>query len=370
MRIRIVTILFLAVVNIPLLIASSALSKEAALPDYLEQANAQVTNAAIVGTNLDELADDILIARNTIRNALNEYENNLGAFSGKLDKKAEPKVRHLAEMASLQAALITSKANAINNNRERLRLEGLVLETKAKIKIFDDLTEKVKSLQKLNQDQASQISGLNAKLASLNAELAAKGSVISSSDQKTADLLKALEEQKLATASAERRVAALSQENETLKNQLQQLRSTSDQLAAERRIKSFEAEIGKMGGLFKASPGVLSVTFPRSQMLKVTGRSTTITAAGEATITKIADLLKTYPEYRLKIRVHGFGPPTRNEDAASTDQMARFVREALLNKGKFEPATVEALGIGAAEPIYPKKNVEGNRRIEFVFLKH
>jgi len=104
-------------------------------------------------------------------------------------------------------------------------------------------------------------------------------------------------------------------------------------------------------------------------MLKVTGRSNSLTAAGDTALTKIASLLRTYSEYRMKIKVHGFGSPTRNEDAAATDQMARFVREALLNKGKFDPATVEALGIGAAEPVYPKKNSEGNRRIDFIFVK-
>ncbi len=370
MRKRARVIIFLLIFGIcATLPVAAAWSKEPALPDYLENANAQVTNAAIVAGNYPELADDILIARNTIRNALNEYEKNLGAFTGKLDKQAEPTVRQLAEMARLQAALVTAKANTIGHNQERIRLEGLIIENKAKIKVFDDLVAKAKTLKKQNADQASQIAGLNAKIASLSSELAAKGSVITSSDQKTADLLKALDEQKIATSSVEQRITALSQENEALKQQLSQLQSASEQLAADRRIKSFEAEVGKMGGLVKSAPEGLCLTLPRSQMLKVTGRSNSLTATGDTALTKIASLLRTYSEYRVKIKVHGFGSPTRNEDAAATDQMARFVREALLAKGKFDPATVEALGIGAAEPVYPKKNIEGNRRIDFIFVK-
>ena len=118
MRKRARVIIFLLIFGIcATLPVAAAWSKEPALPDYLENANAQVTNAAIVAGNYPELADDILIARNTIRNALNEYEKNLGAFTGKLDKQAEPTVRQLAETARLQAALVTAKANTIEIGR-------------------------------------------------------------------------------------------------------------------------------------------------------------------------------------------------------------------------------------------------------------
>jgi flagellar motor protein MotB len=347
----------------------SAWSKEPTLPDYLENANTQVVNASSVGGKYAELADDILIARNAIRTANSEYEKNLGTFSGKLDPKAEPAIRQLAEMARLQAALVIAKVGALYQDKERIRLEGQILDTKAKIKVFDDLVAKVKALKKQAADQGNQIASLNAKVASLNAELSAKGSAITTSDQKTSELLKALDEQKKATASSEQRVATLSQELEGLKQQLAQLQTATEQLSTEKRIKAFEAEIGKLGGIVKATAAGLTITFPRSQMLKVTGKSTTLTANGDNTLSKVADLMKTYPEYRIKLRVHGFGQPTRSEDASATDQMARFMREALLTKGKFEPSVVEALGVGAAEPIFPKKNVEGNRRVEFIFVK-
>jgi chromosome segregation ATPase len=361
--------IFLVAAFVCLSALTSAWSKEPDLPDYLGNANTQVNNAATVGGKYAELADDILIARNAIRTANSEYEKNLGAFSGKLDPKAEPTIRQLAEMARLQAALVIAKAGAINQDKERIRLEGLILETKAKIKVFDDLVAKAKAFKKQAADQESQIASLNAKVASLNAELSAKGSAIMSSDQKTSELLKALEEQKKATASSEQRVAALSRELEGLKQQLAQLQTTTEQLSTERRLKAFEAETGKLGGIVKATGAGLIVTFPRAQMLKVTGKSTTLTASGEGTLSKVAELMKTYPEYRLKLRVHGFGQPTRSEDASATDQMARFMREDLLTKGKFEPSMVEALGVGAAEPIFPKKNVEGNRRVEFIFVR-
>ncbi|QOX79653.1 hypothetical protein FY034_12110 [Trichlorobacter lovleyi] len=349
---------------IPLSVSAS----DEPLPAYLQQAQSAVAQVLSKGADLPALNDDILIAQNSLRNAEAEYKKNLG-WSGKLDQKAEPTVRYLAEAARLQAAVLLARIGKQDQDKEKSRLDGLITVTKSKIKVFDDLVAQVKALKKQSADQTSQITSLNAKVASLTAELSAKGSVITSSDQKTGELLKALDEQKKATASSEQRVAALTQELEGLKQQTAQLQATGEQLAAEKRIKAFEAEAGKLGGIVKTTSAGLSVTFPRSQMLKTTGKSTTLTPAGTTTIVRLADLLKTYPEYRIKLRVHGFGQPSRHEDAAATDQMARFIREGLLTKGKLEQATVEALGVGSAEPVYPKGNVEGNRRVEIIFVK-
>ena len=52
-----------------------------------------------------------------------------------------------------------------------------------------------------------------------------------------------------------------------------------------------------------------------------------------------------------------------------TDRVARLIRGAVVEKGKFDPAVVEALGAGTSEPIYPKSNTEGNRRVEITFVK-
>jgi len=138
--------LALAALLVTALTAPAIWAKEP-LPDFLETANTAVTTAATAGGSYPELADDILIAKNSIRNANTEYDKNLGAFSGKLDTKAEPLVRQLAETARLQASLVIAKAGAKNQDKERVRLEGLIRATKAKIKIFDDLVLQAKDLK-------------------------------------------------------------------------------------------------------------------------------------------------------------------------------------------------------------------------------
>jgi outer membrane protein OmpA-like peptidoglycan-associated protein len=111
----------------------------------------------------------------------------------------------------------------------------------------------------------------------------------------------------------------------------------------------------------------MTVIFARSSMIKAPKNDAT-TADGDKMIVQVTDLLKRYPEYRIKIKVHGFGQG-KTEDASATDRMARLIREALIEKGTLEPSGVEALGAGSAEPIYPKNNPEGNRRVEVTFVK-
>lgn len=338
------------------------------LPAWLQKAQTTVAQAALAADTVPELADDILIAQNSLRNAEAEYQKNLG-WTGKLDQKAEPGIRHLAELARLQASVVLATSAQRTHERTTKQLEQRITETRARIGVFDDLTARIKAQKKQLADQTGQIGGLTSQVASLTAELAAKGSAITSSDQKTNDLLKALDEQKKATASSQQQLASLNQELEGLKKESAVRKAAEQKLAAANHQMSFELELYRLGGSVKTGDNAQSITFSRSRLLKVSGKSTTLTQEGTATITRLAELIKAYPEYRVKLRVHGFGQPARSEDAAATDQMARFVREALLSKGGFEPATVEALGVGAAEPIYPKNNVEGNRRVEILFVK-
>jgi outer membrane protein OmpA-like peptidoglycan-associated protein len=141
---------------------------------------------------------------------------------------------------------------------------------------------------------------------------------------------------------------------------------SKEQIDSLNRQNNFMAEVGKLGGVIKAGSDNMTVIFVRSAILKAP-KNDTLTADGGKALQRIADLLKAYPEYRVKLKVHGFGP-AHNEDASATDRMARLIREALLAKGKFDLAVVEALGVGSVEPIYPK-NPEGNRRVEVTFVK-
>jgi chromosome segregation ATPase len=379
-----------------------------------------VEQAEAKSLELKSFTDEVLIARNFMKNSEDEYTKNLG-WSGKLDEKEEPTVRYFASMAEIQASVVLARARKIAQNRERIRLEQQLVEVKSKIKVFDEKNAEIaaikKSLTELNtafqalKDEKEQLSAKSSTLgsdmtvkstalasaerrvSSLSSDLDGCNKALTASEKKVADLASAelravslaseLDNCGKARSASEQKAAQLAADQEQARNEISRLRAdlaslaaakgvvesqSKEQIDALNRQKDFVAEIGKLGGVIKAGSDNMTVIIARSAMLKAP-RNDTLTAEGGKYAQRIAELLKAYPEYRLKLKVYGFGQPAKNEDASATDRMARLLREALLEKGKFDPATVEALGAGVVEPIYPKTNPEGNRRVEVTFVK-
>ena len=352
---------------------------ETEFPDYIRTAQASVGQAEAKAAQLKEYADDALIARNFLRNAEAEYKNNL-SWSGKLDAKAEPTVRYFAAMAQLQASVILSRAEKIAQEKERGRLEAQAAQVRSRIKVFDDKNADIAALKTEIAKRDAAIAGLNADLATKTASGSSAGQRVveltgevqtlkwslSTTEQKAAELGTELDRQKKGLEKANAEVARLKQELAAKGAEATQER---EQLQALSRARQFELEIGKLGGVIKASGDTIITIHARSALIKTSAKSVTVTAAGERLGLALAELIKSYPEYRAVVKVHGFGQPAKSEDAAATDQMARLLREVAVGKGKLDPAAVEALGVGQSEPIYPKSNPEGNRRVEITFVK-
>ena len=357
-----------------LLTSAAAYADEPVYPEYIRNARSQVDKAEAKSAELNSYTDEVLIARNYLKNSEAEYKKHLG-WSGKLDEKGEPTVRYFASMAEIQASIVLARAGKVSQDKERASLEQQLVEVKSKIKIFDDKNDEIAGIKKGLTELNAALMALKDEKEQLVAKTAAQDSDISA--------------KATAMATAERRVATLSTELascmksqtqlEQAQNEISKLKAeltakrvaesqSKEQIGALNRQKDFAVEVGKLGGVIKGDSDNLTVIFGRSSMLK-SPKNDTLTADGGKALDRIADLLKGYPEYRVKLKVHGFGQPTKNEDASATDRMARLIREALLEKGKFDPATVEALGAGSAEPIYPKANIEGNRRLEVTFVK-
>ncbi len=384
--------LVIRVVLAGLLILSPVLSvaaDEPVYPAYVQAAQSLVEKASSRAADLQNFTDEVLIARNFIRNAEAEYKKNL-SWTGTLDPKAEPTVRYFSAMAELQASVVLSRAGKISQQQERSRLEGQVAELKSRIKIFDDKNAEISRLRDEAGRSSSSIADLTKQLASakdengrlalrvasLEADLGARTLTGSAADQKIAGQMAEIQslKQSVLTAGAEldkaraeitrlkRDVASLAAAKGAVESQ------SREQIEALNRHKEFVSEVGSLGGVLKPGSDTMTVIFVRSAMLK-SPKNDMLTAEGEKTLGKISELLKKYSEYRAKLKVHGFGQPAKSEDASATDRMARLIREALLEKGKFDPAAVEALGAGSAEPIYPKSNPEGNKRVEVTFVK-
>lgn len=368
---------------------AAAYAEEPMYPDYFRSARNVVDKAEAKSLEVGSFTDEILIARNFIRNSEAEYKNHLG-WSGKLDPAAEPTVRYFAAMAEIQASVVLSRGAKISYDKERNRLEQQLAEVKSKIKVFDDKNAEIVALKKgiteLNgallalKDEKDQ---LTTRSSLVSNDLTVKSTALASSESRAAALSTELDSCVKALTASEKKAAQIAAGEERDHGEIARLKAdlaalasakgaveskSKEQIESLNRQKDFVAEVGKLGGVIKAGSDNMTVIFVRSSMLK-TPKNDTLTADGDKFIQRISELLIKYPEYRVKLKVHGFGSPAKNEDASATDRMARLIREALLARGKFDPALVEALGVGPAEPIYPKNNPEGNRRVELTFVK-
>jgi flagellar motor protein MotB len=376
---------------IALVLSSSvvAYAEEPLYPEYVRNARNLVDKAEAKSSELNSFTDEILIARNFIKNLEAEYKKNLG-WSGKLDEKAEPTVKYFATMAEIQASVVLARAGKVALDKERSRMEQQLVEVKSKIKVFDDKNAEIAAIKKGLTELNSALLALKEEKEQLIAKSSAQGSdvnvkstALATAERRVAALSTELESCLKALAASEKKSAELTAEQEQDRKEIGRLKADLAALAAAKgavesqskeqidslnRQKDFVAEVGKLGGVIKAASDNMTVIFVRSAMLKAP-KNDTLTADGGKAVQRISELLAKYPEYRVKLKVHGFGSPPKNEDASSTDRMARLIREALLVKGKFDPAVVEALGAGSVEPIYPKNNPEGNRRVEVTFVK-
>lgn len=364
-------------------------AEEPLYPEYIRNARIMVEKAEAKSLELNKFTDEILIARNFIRNSEAEYKKNLG-WSGKLDVKAEPTVRYFATMAEIQASVVLARAGKISQDKERTLLEKKLEGLKSKIKVFDDKNGEIAAIKKaitelnssylaLKEERDQLITGSDSlakdiaqkttslttserRVATLTTELESCVKGLSASEKKTAELAAGLEQSRGEVAKLKAALASLEAARGVAENR------SKEEIESLNRQKDFLVEVGKLGGVIKTGSDNMTVIFLRSSILK-SPKNNSLTTEGSRSVQRISDLLIKYPEYRVKLKVYGFGSPSNKEDASSTDRMARLIREALLVKGKFDPSVVEALGAGSVEPIYPKSNPEGNRRVEVTFVK-
>lgn len=393
-------ILFAALVCALVLQVTPVLAEEPAYPSYLLKAQSLVQKAASAAAELKAVNDDVLIAQNFIRNAEGEFKKNL-SWTGKLEPAAEPTVHYFSSMAELQASFVLARVGKTRQEKELKNTEAKIAAVKAKIKVFDDKNDELLAMKKGVTELNAELLALKAekeqlatKLATLEGSLSSVSGTLTQSQQKC-DLLSS-ESSRCTNSlvSAEKKIAELSIELEQTRLAAKAERDTSaadllglkkeisalaaakglsesqskEQIKALNRQKEFVSKVAQLGGVVKPGSENLTVVFPRALLLK-TPKNDKMSVDGEKLAASLAALLQAYPEYRIKLKVHGFGTPAKNEDAAATDRMARMIREAVLGKGTFEPNRVEALGSGTAEPVAPRKNVEGNRRVELTFVK-
>ncbi len=375
---------------------------EDAMPEYMLKAQSLIAQANTKAAGYNDFSDAVLIGQNYLSSAETEYKKNQSW--GKLDKKAESTVRYYTDMACLQASIVLSQVGKIEQEKEQIRLEALTLEVKAKVRVFDDkkavasalkvdlvkrdaiiadLQAVVVSQKKLVENKQSEIDRLTGNITQLTADLSAKGTVLTATEARNSEGAQELKVKQQALAAMEQQLADVTKNLEVSKMETAHLRTdlaalvaqkgaaeslSQEQIQLLKRAQDFLGEVGKIGGAVKAGSDNMTVVFVRSAMFKAP-KNDILTPEGEKTLLRIVALLKKYPEFNVKLSVHGFGQPAKKEDVPATSRMARLIRETLVDKGSLDAVRVETVGSGSAEIIYPKNNPEGNRRVEVTFVK-
>ncbi len=358
------------------------------MPEYYETARGAIERLLARGDETKPFIDDILVAQNYLRNADNEYRKNLSW--GKLEKSAEPTVRYYAAMAELHAGVVASRLGKLDQEQEKGRLERLISDVKGKIRIFDDKNAEInrlsqvqeglradlaskrdeaarlgKDIEQLKNDKAAQESALALQISGLNSDLAARGGTIT-------DLQRQLTELKALLTEKEKLIESMTAAHKRTSDELQSLSAQKGaefvdvqaKLRLSERSREMLSDAGKIANLLRFADDRLTMLYPRSSFFKVTSKGATLLPEGGTILTGLAGLLKKYPDYRAMVKVHGSGQPTKQEDVKGTEQMARQLKDYLLEKGGLPATAVEASGVGTAAPLYPADMAVANRRVE------
>jgi outer membrane protein OmpA-like peptidoglycan-associated protein len=188
----------------------------------------------------------------------------------------------------------------------------------------------------------------------------------------------ALEQQKAAAAAAQAQAAAAQQQTTAAQQQAltaQQQQAQSAAAAATAQQQAQQAQQQAQQQVQEAQQEVeqikqLVATKQTSPIAFKTG-SADLLATSNATLDKVADIAKKYPQ--LKLRVEGYTDNVGGDDynQSLSEKRANSVMTYLTSTGGVPAGQVTAVGYGKGHPIASNDTSAGraqNRRVEFVFF--
>ncbi|PKN18489.1 MAG: hypothetical protein CVU71_13460 [Deltaproteobacteria bacterium HGW-Deltaproteobacteria-6] len=310
---------------------------------------------------------DVESAQNYLKKAEAELKAKTN-WRGKVEEAAIPTVKHYANMAEVMCQVVLSRLEKVNQEQENSRLEKLIPETEAKIKIFDAKNKEIKLLKdelakprgdmknisselsalKLEKISiAKEVSSLKADNANLTGQVAALNGVVTSLRNDVVDKTKTIED--LKTLQSQKGEDAVK-----IQNKVRELN----------KVSSFWQAVSKMDALSKMTATGMTLIIPRHDLIKTPAMK--LAPGSGIIIDSIADLIKRYPDVKAQLKVYGFGKPDKTENTKATENMAGMLKEAFVKAG-VATAGISASGAGTAEPLYSKSAVEENKRVEITF---
>ncbi len=309
-------------------------------------------------------ADDITVAWNYIKIAETEFQKNTNIL-GKLSDQAVPTIIHYANMAELTIRIALSRLEKAGHEKEISRLEGLISDIKAKIKVLEDKDAEIIRLKKEVEKAKSDITKLPSEISKeKDSEIERLSKEVSALKSEKEELNTNLTSLKKELGDKNKAFEALQTE---LKYKLTELTKMQKDLHSLGKLKEFLDVVGMLGVPVRTSENGITIIIPRRDFIKITSKGAVLSPGSEKVIGQLVSLIKRFPEYRIVLKVYGFGQPAKNEGTKATEHMAIMVKDALLQRGNIAAEMITAES-GGNIPIFPKDAVELNRRVEITFL--
>ncbi len=300
-----------------------------------------------------EYQDDIITAQNYLKLAESEYKKNIGIM-GDLKDDAEPTIRHYTDMANITVAIVMSRIEKGNQIREAEEIDQSILKMKARIKVFDDKNAEIERLKAESGSTRGTVDSVSKELAALKSENA---------------LLKK------DVLVKEKTIGDLMGDNKKVKDDLDgivaqkgvEFVQVQSKLASATKAREFLIDISELGQVTRISTAGATLVIPRDNFVKTAKKGPALVLGAEKIAGDIAAVVAKNPEYRLDLKVYGYGAPQKNEDVKATETMATVIKNLLLEKGKINASLLNASGAGTLPALFPKDAGNANRRVEITF---
>jgi len=319
----------------------------------IENTKTSLGNVIDKSAGAKEYQDDIITAQNYLKLAESEYKKNIGIL-GNLKDEAEPTVSHYIDMANATMAIVLSRIEKANQVREGEEIDKSIRKIKAKIKVFDDKNAEIERLKAESGSSRGTVASVSKELADLKAENA---------------LLKK------DVTGKEKTIGDLTADNKKVKDDLDgivaqkgvEFVQVQSKLASATKAREFLVDVSKLGQVTRISMAGATVVIPRDYFVKKAKKGPALVPGAEKIAGDIAAVAAKNPEYRLDLKVYGYGAPPKNEDVKATEAMAIIIKNLLVEKGKINASILNASGAGTSPAIFPKEAGNANRRVEITF---
>ncbi|MCX5828012.1 MAG: hypothetical protein NTV58_08435 [Deltaproteobacteria bacterium] len=319
----------------------------------IENTKTNLRNLVEKSAGSKEYQDDIITAQNYLNLAESEYKKNIGIL-GNLKDEAEPTIRHYTDMANITVAIVMSRIEKANQIREGEEIDKSILKMKSKIKVFDDKNAEIERFKAESGSTRGTMDSVSKELVALKSENALLKKDIMGKEKTIGDLMgdnKKIKDD-LNGIVAQKGVAFV---------------QVQSKLASATKTRDFLVDISKLGQVTRISTAGATVVIPRNYFVKTAKKGPELVPGAEKIAGDIAAVVTKYPEYRLDLKVYGYGTPQKNEDIKATEAMAIVIKKLLLEKGKINASFLDAAGAGTSPALFPKDAGNANRRVEITF---